>query len=172
MWKSEQLSKKGKKPLFSVQHIFLFTCHGHHTQFLLVCSFNKKRDMVKQKMLFVGKNIEFVNNILVRFRLSRCDVYADDGFWVIWNRFKMNIKSVFLSLKVLIYFVLLRTFGSIIHDNMLSVTGCQHSRIVKDDTGYWRFDFVLFLKNEWSMDYTYIHYTHIKKEILIYKFLR
>ena len=39
--------------------------------------------MVKQKMLFVGKNIEFVNNILVRFRLSRCDVYADDGFWVI-----------------------------------------------------------------------------------------
>ena len=28
----------------------------------------------------------------------------------------MKIKSVFLSLKVLIYFVLLRTFGSIIHD--------------------------------------------------------
>ena len=59
------------------------SCHGHHTLFLLVCSFNKKRDMVKQKMLFVGKNIEFVNNILVRFILSRCDVYADDGFWVI-----------------------------------------------------------------------------------------
>ena len=28
----------------------------------------------------------------------------------------MKIKSVFLSLKVLIYFVLLRTFGSVIHD--------------------------------------------------------
>ena len=39
--------------------------------------------MVKQKMLFVGKNIEIVNNILVRFRLSRCEICADDGFWKI-----------------------------------------------------------------------------------------
>ena len=45
-------------------------------------------------------------------------LYADDGNWDFRNRsnFNMKIKSVFLSLKVLIYFVLLRTFGSIIHD--------------------------------------------------------
>ena len=43
---------------------------------------------------------------------------ADDGNWYFGNRFnfKMKIKSVFLSLRILIYFVLLRTFGSIIHD--------------------------------------------------------